>query len=177
MSVVFADAFSEIQKWMRLCGTGEGCFFKNNLDASWFVFALLTFSKGIMLHFRIVGAVWLTLCLIAAAVLGVGLLSMASNQQYGFGTGFYDLGFWISEFSAEGFLLVGALLGVGLLRLKRWAAIGTRVTAFLLLLYCLSFALMSDFVLAWLIAGCFGFAFSAYSLFVVWKFRPYTPKS
>ena len=126
-----------------------------------------------MLHFKIIGATWSVLCLVAAAVFAPQLWSMAMDRQYGFGSAFHDAAFWISQFFAEVFLLGGAMLGFGLFRLRRWAAICTRITAALLLLYCLSFVLMSHFHAAWLALGAFGVAFAAYSLFVVWRFRPY----
>jgi hypothetical protein len=124
------------------------------------------------LHFKIIGLTWFVLCLVAAAILGSQLWLMAANKQDGFGSGFYGVGFWISQFSAEVFLLAGVVLGFGLFRLKRWAAICTRVTATLLFLYCLSFVLMSGFGIAWLACGMFGVLFAAYSLFVVWRFSP-----
>jgi hypothetical protein len=126
-----------------------------------------------MRHFKVIGMIWLVMALVGVGVLGLNLCSMAADKQYGFGTGFYGTGFWVVQFSAEGFLIAGALLGIGLLRFKRWAAIGTRITSALLLLYCLIFIVFSGFGLAWLIAGLFGLAFSAYSSFVVWRFRPY----
>jgi|SRR5436190_24025672 len=126
-----------------------------------------------MLHFKIIGVTWSVLCLVAAAMFAPHLWSMAMDRQYGIESGFHDAPFWISQFFIEAFLLAGALLGFGLFRLKRWAAISTRVTAALLLLYCLSFVLMSHFPVAWLAVGMFGVAFAAYSLFVVWRFRPY----
>jgi len=126
-----------------------------------------------MLHFKIIGLTWLVLCLIGAAVFAPQLWSMAADRQYGFGSGFYDAGFWISQFSAEVLLLAGAGLGFGLFRLRRWAASCTRIAAALLLFYCLSFVLMSGFGFAWLALGMFGVVFAIYSLFVVWRFRPY----
>lgn len=126
-----------------------------------------------MFHFKIVGAMWAVLCLVSAVIFAPHLWSMVTDGQYGIRRGFHDLSFWISQFFAELFLLAGAMLGFGLFRLRRWAAICTRITASLLLLYCLSFVLMSHFHIAWIIAGMFGVAFAAYSLFVVWRFRPY----
>jgi len=112
-----------------------------------------------MLHFKIIGVIWLVVSVLAAAVFAPELWSMASDQKYGLGTRFHDTGFWVSQFFVEGFLLTGVLVGVGLLRLRRWAAICTRVAAVLLLLYCLAFLLMGEFIhyhFAWLIAGLFG---------------------
>ena len=128
-----------------------------------------------MLHFKVIGLTWMVVCLAAAAVFAPQLWSMATDRQYGFGSGFHDAGFWISQFFVELFLLAGAILGFGLFRLRRWAAICTRVTATLLLLYCLCFVLMSHFHIAWLAAGMFGAVFAAYSMFAVWRFRPYDP--
>jgi hypothetical protein len=129
-----------------------------------------------MLHFKIIGLIWLLLSLIAAMVFAPELWSMATDHKYGFGTGFHDTGFWVSQFFVEGFLVVGVLVGLGLFRLRRWAAISTRITAVLLLLYCAAFLVMGEFIhyhVGWLIAGLFGVVFAAYSLFVVWRFRPY----
>lgn len=126
-----------------------------------------------MLHFKIVGLTWLVLSLAAAAVFTPQLWSMAADRQNGVASGFHDTAFWISQFSAELFLFGGAVVGIGLFRVKHWAAIVTRVTASLLFLYCLSFVLMSHFRMPWPVAGILGIAFAAYSLFVVFRFRPY----
>jgi hypothetical protein len=104
-----------------------------------------------MLHFKIVGAMWAVLCLVAAAVFAPQLWSMVMDRQYGIARGFNDEGLWISQFFAELFLLACAMLGFGLFRLRRWAAIFIRITANVLLLYSLSFVLMSHFHAAWLL--------------------------
>src|ERR1043166_7795134 len=103
-----------------------------------------------MLHFKIIGVIWLVLCLGATAVFAPQLWSMAMDGRYGIASDFHDVAFWISQFFAELFLLAGAMLVFGLFRLRRWAAICTRITAVLLLVYCLSFVLMSHFHVAWL---------------------------
>jgi hypothetical protein len=126
-----------------------------------------------MLHFKSIGVVWLVLCIAAAAFFAPQLWTMLTDKQSGIGSGFNDVGFWISQFLVELFLLAGAILGFGLVRLRRCAAIGMRITATLLLLYCMSFVLMSHFGIAWRVAGMFGIAFAAYSLFVVCRFKPY----
>ena len=82
-----------------------------------------------MLHFKIIGVTWLVLCLVAAAVFAPQLWSMLADRQYGFGSGFHSTAFWVSQFFAELFLVAGAMIGFGLLRLRRWAAICTRITA------------------------------------------------
>jgi hypothetical protein len=125
------------------------------------------------LHFKIIGVIWVVLCLTGAGVFAPQLWSMATDKQYGISGGFYDVAFWVSQFFVEFFLLAGAMVGFGLFRIRRWAAICMRITATLLLLYCLSFVLMSHFPIAWLVVGMFGVAFAAYSLFVVSRFRPY----
>lgn len=126
-----------------------------------------------MLQFKVIGMMWFALCLIAATVFAPQLWSMATDRQYGIATDFYGSAFWISQFFAELFLLTGALQGVGLVRRRRWAAVCTRFTSALLLLYCLSFVLMSGFGVAWLVLGFLGVMFAAYSLVVVWTQRPY----
>ena len=126
-----------------------------------------------MLHFKIIGVGWLVLSLVAAAVFAPELWSIATDQRDGLGSGFHDVGFWASQFFVEGFLLAGVLIGFGLFRMRRWAAICTRVAAVLLMLYCLAFLAMAEFPFAFEVAALFGLAFSGYSVFVVWRFRPY----
>ncbi|HEV2394148.1 MAG TPA: hypothetical protein VG146_17485 [Verrucomicrobiae bacterium] len=125
-----------------------------------------------MLHFRIIGVIWLILSLAGAAVFAPQLWLMAADHKYGLGSGFNGAGFWVSQFLAEGFLIAGAVLGFGLIRLRRWAALCTRVAAVLLLLYCLAFVTMAGFAMAFELAGLFGLLFAGYSLFVVWRFTP-----
>jgi hypothetical protein len=129
-----------------------------------------------MLHCKVIGLTWLVLSLVAAAVFAPQLWSMATDSKYGLGTGFRGAGFWVSQFLVEGFLLFSVLVGFGLFRFRRWAAICLRITAVVPLLYCLAFLLMGEFIhyhWAWVIAGLFGLAFAVYSLLVVWRFRPY----
>jgi hypothetical protein len=129
-----------------------------------------------MLHFRIIGLIWFVLSLVGATMFAPQLLSMAADRRYGISSGFHDMAFWASQFFVEGFLLLGMAAGFGLFQLKHWAAICTRITGVLLLLYCLSFLLMGEYEhydIIWLAASLFGGAFASYSLFVVWRFRPY----
>jgi len=72
------------------------------------------------------------------------------------------------------FLLI-LLIGWGLLRLRRWAAVGGRFLGVISLLVCLWFILTQGiehgpepYVGIW----C-GVALSAYTIFAVWSFRPY----
>ncbi len=129
-----------------------------------------------MTHFRITGAIWLVLCLTGAAAFAPHLWSIVVDRQHGIGTGFHGAAFWLLQFFVEAFLLLGVVAASGLLRLKRWGAICMRVTAVLLLLYCLIFLFISQYVefhIAWLGESLFGITFAAYSLFVVWRFKPY----
>ena len=83
----------------------------------------------------------------------------------------FDGGAFASFLIALPFCLFAVAIGLGLFRARRWAAICVRVVAALLLLYCLSFVLMSHFSFAWV--GLFGVAFAAYSLYAVAKFKRY----
>ena len=125
------------------------------------------------MHFKIIGVIWLVLSLVAAAVFAPELWSMATDQSDGLGSSFHDVGYWASQFFVEGFLLAGVLIGFGLFRIRRWAAICTGFAAVLLLLYCLAFLAMAEFPFTFQIAALFALVFSGYSLFVVWRFRPY----
>ena len=62
---------------------------------------------------------------------------MATDQQYGITTGFYGALFWISKFLVEVSFLLILLIGWGLIRLRRWAAVGGRFLGVISLLVCL----------------------------------------
>jgi hypothetical protein len=125
-----------------------------------------------MLHFRIIGVIWLVLSLAGAAFFLPELWSMATDQKYGLGSGFHGGGFWVSQFFVEGFLVAGAVTGFGLFRFRRWAATCTRVLTVLLLLYCLALLVMAEFPFTFEMAALFGLILSGYSLFVVCRFKP-----
>ena len=125
------------------------------------------------MQFKIMRATWLVLSSIAAVALNRDLWFTATDPKYGLGSGFLDAGFWFSELFAEGFLLVGVLIGFGLLRLRRWAAICARIEGVVLLVYCLAFLAMTEFSLVLELAAILGLCFASYTLFVVWRFRPY----
>jgi len=129
-----------------------------------------------MLHFRIIGLIWMALSLTALTARDPKLWVIVADPKYEIRADFQSLAFWALEFFVMGFLLLGATAGVGLFRLKRWAAICTRMTGGLLLLYCLSILLMDEYThshIIWLAASLFGVAFASYTLFIVWRFRPY----
>src|SRR5438552_17833094 len=94
-----------------------------------------------MIHFRIVGSIWLISGLVSAVKFPFELWSMATDQQYGITTGFYGALFWISKFLVEVSFLLILLIGWGLLRLRRWAAVGGRFLGVISLLVCLWFIL------------------------------------
>src|SRR5947207_15600425 len=54
-----------------------------------------------MIHFRIVGCIWLISGLISAMKFPSELWSMGTDQQYGITTGFHGTLFWISLFLVE----------------------------------------------------------------------------
>jgi hypothetical protein len=128
-----------------------------------------------MIHFRIVGSIWLVSGLVSAVKFPFELWSMATDQQYGVTTGFHGTLFWISQFLVEVSFLLLLLIGLGLLRLRRWAAVGGKFLGIISLLVCLWFILTQGmehgpepYVAIW----C-GVALSAYTIFAVWSFRPY----
>ena len=128
-----------------------------------------------MIHFRIVGSIWLISGLVSAVKFPFELWSMATDQQYGITTGFYGALFWISKFLVEVSFLLILLVGWGLLRLQRWAAVGGRFLGVISLLVCLWFILTQGmehgpepYVGIWCLV-----ALSAYTIFAVWRFRPY----
>ena len=126
-----------------------------------------------MLQFKIIGVIWLVLSLVAAVFVNRDLWFTATDPKYGVGSGFLDTAFWTSELFVEGFLLAGVLIGAGLMRLRRWAAICARIEGVVLLVYCLAFLAMAEFPLVLEAAALFGLCFAGYTLYVVWRFRPY----
>jgi len=77
-----------------------------------------------MIHFRIVGSIWLISGLVSAVKFPFELWSMATDQQYGITTGFYGTLFWISKFLAEVSFLLILLIGWGLLDRLMSAEVG-----------------------------------------------------
>ncbi len=132
-----------------------------------------------MIHFRIVGCIWLISGLISAMKFPSELWSMGTDQQYGITTGFHGTLFWISQFLVELSFLLILLIGWGLIRLRRWAAVGGRFLGVISLLVCLWFILTQGLEHGPepYVAICCAVAFSAYTLFAVWRFRPYDPIS
>jgi len=128
-----------------------------------------------MIHFRIIGSIWLVSCLVPAVRLPLDLWSLATQHQHGLSTDDNRVLFWISQFLVEVSFLLIMLIGWGLLRLRRWAAVGGRFLGIISLLVCLWFILTQGmkhgpepYVAIW----C-GVALAAYTIFAVWRFRPY----
>ena len=128
-----------------------------------------------MIHFRIIGAIWLVSCLIPAVKLPFDLWSLTTQHQYGLSTDGHGVMFWISQFLVEVSFLLIMIIGWGLIRLRRWAALAGRFLGVVSLLVCVWFILTQGmqhgpepYVAIW----C-GVALSAYTIFAVWRFRPY----
>ena len=128
-----------------------------------------------MIHFRIIGSIWLVSCLVPAVKLPLELWSLATPNSNGLATEVHGVLFWVSQFLVEVSFLLILLIGWGLIRLRRWAAVGGKFLGVISLLVCLWFILTQGmehgpepYVGIW----C-GVALSAYTLFAVWRFRPY----
>ena len=117
-----------------------------------------------MIHFRIIAPVWMLFGAVGAIACARDALRIVSHGSQ------FDGGALASLVVALSFCLSGLVIGLGLLRARRWAVICIRIVAILFLPYCLSFLLMSHFSFAWI--GLFGVAFAAYTLYVVWKGTP-----
>src|SRR5690348_3832690 len=94
-----------------------------------------------MIHFRIIGSIWLVSCLFSALKFPFELWSMATDQQYGIGTGYYSVLFWVSKFLVEVSFVLLFLMGWGLIRLRRWAAVWGRFVGPTSLAVCVWFIL------------------------------------
>jgi hypothetical protein len=128
-----------------------------------------------MIHFRIVGSIWLVCCFVPAVKFPIDLWSMTTHNQHGLSIDFHGVLFWISQFLVEMSFLLILIIASGLLRLRRWAAVGARFVGVISLVVCLWFILTQGmehgpepYAAIW-----FGVALSAYTIFVVWRFRPY----
>jgi hypothetical protein len=128
-----------------------------------------------MIHFRIIGSIWLVSCLFSALKFPFELWSMAADQQYGITSGFHGVLFWISKFLVEVAFGLILAMGWGLLRLRRWAAVWGRFVGIISLAVCVWFILTQGvqhgpepYVAIW----C-GVALSVYTIFTVWRFKPY----
>ena len=98
-----------------------------------------------------------------------------TQDSNGLSTDVHGLLFWIFQFLVEISFLLILLIGWGLIRLQRWAAVGGKFLGVISLLVCLWFILtqgmehgQEPYVAIW----C-GVALSAYTIFAVWRFRPY----
>ncbi len=127
-----------------------------------------------MIHFRIIGAVWLLACLVPAAKFPIDLWAIATDQQFGAGNA-HGAWFWVSQFLVEAWFVLALFMGWGLLRLRHWAAVCARFVGAISLLVCFWFILTQGlehgpepYVAIW----C-GVALSAYTIFTVWRFKPY----
>ena len=128
-----------------------------------------------MIHFRIIGSIWLVSCLVPAVKLALELWSLATQPQSGPPTEDHGASFWISQFLVEAAFLLIMIIGWGLIRLRRWASIAGRFWGVISLLICVWFILTQGtkhgpepYVAIW----C-DVALSAYTIFALWRFRPY----
>jgi len=128
-----------------------------------------------MIHFRIIGSIWLVSCLVPAVKLAFELCSLATQRPNGPLTDDHGAQFWITQLLVEVSFLLIMLIGWGLIRLRRWAAVAGRFWGVVSLLVCVWFILTQGmkhgpepYVAIW----C-GVALSAYTIFAVWRFRPY----
>ena len=130
----------------------------------------MSFSSGgfeRMIHFRIIGSVWLVTGLVSAAKLPIDLWATPTNS--------HEVLFWISQLLVEAWFVLILAMGWGLLRLRRWAAVCGRLVGVISLGVCFWFILSQGldhgpepYVAIW-----FGVALSGYTIFTVWRFRPY----
>ena len=120
-----------------------------------------------MIHFRIIGSVALLAGLVNAAKFPIDLSAMPPNS--------HGVLFWISQFLVEAWFVLILVMGWGLIRLRHWAALCGRLVGVISLGVCFWFILTQGldhgpepYVAIW-----FGVALSGYTIFTVWRFRPY----
>src|SRR5437867_5439357 len=128
-----------------------------------------------MIHFRIIGFIWLVSGFAPAVKLAIDLWSLATGREQTYSPEVHGVLFWISQVLVEVSFLVILLIGWGLLQLRRWAAVGGKFLGVISLLVCLWFILTQGmehgpepYVGIWCLV-----ALSAYTIFAVWSFIPY----
>src|SRR5438445_332453 len=94
-----------------------------------------------MIHFRIIGSIWLVSCLVPAVKLAFDLCSLATQRPNGPLTDDHGAQFWITQLLVEVSFLLIMLIGWGLIRLRRWAAVAGRFWGVVSLLVCVWFIL------------------------------------
>jgi len=121
-----------------------------------------------MTHYRIIGSVWLLF-----GVIGFVLSAIEGLRCLNMGDPLTD-GAVVSSFIASIFCALAAVTSIGLFRARGWARICGTIMAIIFSLYCLSFILMVglEYGAFWFLASCLGVLLSAYTLTVIWVFRP-----
>jgi hypothetical protein len=122
-----------------------------------------------MIHYRIIGSIWLLF-----GVIGLALGVLECLRILHMGLSMTD-GEFVSTFIGSGFCAFAAATAVGLFRASRWGRIVVSILAVLLGLYLLSFLAMVGlgfgplaYAASWL-----GLAFVAYTLTVIRMIRPH----
>jgi hypothetical protein len=136
---------------------------------------MLATNSEHMIHFKIIGSIWLVSSLVPAIKLALEMWSFATQHRYGLSTEGHEVSFWISQTLVKISFVLIMLIGCGLIRLRRWAAVAGRFWGVISLLICLWFILTqgtnhgpAPYVAIW----C-GVALSAHTSLALWKFRPY----
>ena len=121
-----------------------------------------------MTHYRIIGSVWLLFGVVGLACSVIECLRLLHMGDTLTG------GAVVSTFIGSGFCALATVASVSLFRARSWARIVVSIVAVLLGLYCFSLLAMVGLEFgAWVyIASWLGVAFVAYTLTVIWIFRP-----
>lgn len=142
-------------------------------------FAIARLNRGAslaiyMIHFRIIGAIWVLSCLPPAVKLPFDLWAAAVGRPTSFGDTAHGAAFWISQALVEASFIFVAWMGIGLWRRRNWAVVSSRFVAMITMIVCLWFVIfqgrqhgIQPYAACW-----FGVAFALYTFAVAWKVRP-----
>src|SRR5262245_15610032 len=82
-----------------------------------------------MARFKIIGAIWFLICIGPALTFPPRVWSMAADTHNRIASDSNGVLFWLSQILTEAFFILVVLMGLGLFRRQRWAAICGRFVA------------------------------------------------
>ena len=106
-----------------------------------------------MIHFRIIGAIWLLSCLVPAVTHPFELWAVATGRPNSIVGGPHGTVFWISQILIEASFLFVLWMGIGLFRRRHWAVVSSRFVAVITVIVCLWFNYLSG-AAAWSTTLC-----------------------
>jgi hypothetical protein len=124
----------------------------------------------------IIGGLWLLLGAAAGPWTTYDLWRIASDPEYGLSSTFYEPSFWVIQMLFPIFFFSAFVVGVGLLKKRRWGVVVLRVLAPLMLAYTLAYTLLDhDHYWWWGVLGLGCLILAGFSLPFAYAKRPKLP--